>query len=126
MAELKDGVYYARGFSTLQKKRMIAGIFTEYSSMAYEDIIMVNTGDVMMVLVLPRLPNVISWELTRNYHSHCGTYSLVASLNIILEHMNDDVRTQLSLEDDAVDNPLLQNFPKPIRLVGMKAYFPQP
>ena len=118
MTELKNGVYFSRGFSTLQKKRMMGGIFTEYCSMVSDDIVMFSADDVLLVLVLPKLPNVIAWELTRNYRSNCDTYCLISSVNIILEHMTDDVRSQLTVADDAVDNPLLQNFSRPIRLIG--------
>ena len=97
----------------------MAGVFTEYSQMMTDDIAMFNRKDVLLVLVLPRVNNLIAWELTRNYTSHCGTYDLHASINIILEHLNDLTRLQLILEDDEVESPLLQNFPKPIRLIGM-------
>ena len=87
--------------------------------MVPDDIAMFNSQDTILVLVLPRLPNVIAWELTRNYHSNCGNYELLASINIILEHMNDSIRSQLTLADEAVESPLLQNFSQSIRLIGM-------
>ena len=118
LSELKNGVYYSTRFTTLQKKRMVAGVFTEYSQMMTDDIAMFNRKDALLVLVLPRVPNIIAWELTRDYTSNCGTYDLHASINIILEHLTDLTRLQLILEDDEVEAPLLQNFSKPIRLIG--------
>ena len=117
-SELKNGVYFSTRFTTLQKKRMLAGVFTEYAQMVTDDIAMFNCKDTLLVLVLPRVPNLIAWELTRNYTSNCGTYDLHASINIILEHMTDLARVQLILDDEDVDVPLLQNFSKPIRLIG--------
>ena len=96
----------------------MAGIFTEYSAMVTDDIVMFNSKDVILVLVLPKVPNALAWELTRSYRSNCDTYDLIASVNIILEHMTDTIRLQLILDDDSVESPLLQNFTKPIRLIG--------
>ena len=118
MVELKNGVYYSSGFSTLQKKRMLGGVFTEYAAMVTDDIVMFNQKDTLLVLVLPRVPNVIAYELTRKYRSNCESYDLIASVNIILEHLTDESRLQLILGDSDVDNTLLRNFSLPIRLIG--------
>ena len=101
---------------------MLAGVFTEYAQMMTDDIAMFNQKDALLVLVLPKVPNPVAWELTRNFTSNCGTYDLHASINIILEHLTDLTRLQLILEDDEVESPLLQNFSKPIRLIGNSSF----
>ena len=120
-AELKAGVYFSTKFSTIQKHRMVAGIMTEYHSMVPDDIVMFNVGDVLLVLVLPKIPNQVAWELCRPFKSNCQQYDLIPSINIILEHLTDTIRLQLTLKDKDVDDPLLQNFKRSIRLIGMFA-----
>ena len=91
---------------------------TEYSTMARSDFAMFNCADVVLILVLPKMDNQVAWELTRPHRSHCQTYDLLTSINIILERLDCTMRLQLNLPDDDVTDPLLQNFSQDIRYTG--------
>ena len=97
---------------------MVGGVLTEYSKMAISDFAMFNSGEHLLVLVLPKVPNQVAWELGQKYQSNCKTYGLLPSINIILERLTPPMRLQLPLKDEDIDDPLLQNFCQPIRLIG--------
>ena len=122
-AELRNGVYFCANFTTIQKKRMVGGVMTEYSKMVAADFAMFNSGENMLLLVLSKVPNQVAWELSQKYQSNCKTYTLLPSINIILEQMTPAMRLQLALKDDEVSDPLLKNFCQPIRLIGMYFMF---
>ena len=119
--ELMSGCYFSRSFSTDQKKRLLSGIFAEYNRMSEDDIVTINAGSNILVLVLPRLSNQLAWELSLPNRSKHGYYSLIQSINIICERalpLDSPMRQQLSWSEEDVTIPFLTNFNKVIRLIG--------
>ena len=117
-----SGCYYARSFSTEQKKRLLSGIFAEYNRMSSDDIVTIHAGSDILVLVLPRLHNQLAWELTLPNRSRNGHYNLVQSINILCERcipLDSEMRQQLSWTEEDITIPFLSNFSKVIRLIGM-------
>ena len=109
--------------SSDQKLRLLAGIMTQYNRMSSSDIVTIHAHSNMLVLVLPRIDNQLCWELSLPNQSRYGKYNLVQSLNILCERCfaadsNSPLRNQLSLIEEEVTIPFLQNFSRVIRMIG--------
>ena len=97
-------------------------MFAEYNRMCSDDIVTVHAGANILVMVLPRLPNQLVWEMSLPNRSKNGHYNLVQSLNILCERCiatDSNMRHQLDWLEEDITIPFLSNFSKVIRLIGM-------
>ena len=83
--ELRSGIYFLHDVNSEQKRRFMAGVYTEYNRMHLDDIIMINSGPRLLCMVLPRISNDIQWNLKLPTTSKHGEYNLVQSVNIITD-----------------------------------------
>ena len=104
--------------TSLQKMRLLAGIFQEYNQYPVGDFGIFHQGDSMLVVVIPKVSNQLQDELTRKNRSKCGVYSLHQCINIILEHTTPSIASQLVFPDDLITVDFLQPFDFDTRQIG--------
>ena len=101
-----------------QKKRLMAGILQEYDTFALDDFAIFHSGKSMLCLVIPKMTNQIQDELSRTNRSKCGVYSLLQSVNLILQYCTPFVASQLSFPDADITCNFLKPFDYVTRQIG--------
>ena len=104
--------------TSVQKMRLLAGIFQEYNQYPVEDFGIFHHGDAMIVIVIPKVSNQLQDELTRSNRSRCGIYSLHQSINILVEFNTPSIASQMTLPDDLVTANFLRPFDYDTRQIG--------